>query len=129
VFCILSDGELNEGTVWESVNMATHLKLGNLVFIVDANKWQAMGKTTDVCAIPAKKAFAGHGWNTISVDGHNYQQLEDAIHASKRVWGRPTLILCHTIKGKGVSFFEDHLLYHYKDVDEDTYKRALVELI
>lgn len=126
VYCILSDGELNEGTVWESVMVAFHHRLDNLVFIVDNNQWQAMGRTKDICNLDALKAFSGFGWCTKEINGHDYKEIEHALSIRPKV---PYLILAQTVKGKGVSFMEAHLLYHYKNVDAETYEKALAELV
>lgn len=131
VYCILSDGELNEGTVWESAMLAAHHKLDNLVFIVDCNKWQAMGKTSDVVDLePIEKHFEGFGWSWLRVNGHDHEVLDDVIYSVQTFSaGKPKVIVCDTIKGKGVSFMEDHLLYHYKNVDAETYEKAMAELV
>lgn len=129
VYCILSDGELNEGSVWESVMFAAHHQLDNLVFIVDANGWQAMGKTKDVISINEYNAFEGFGWHAEPINGHDYQEIESAIDINIYRKGRPIAIIARTVKGKGVSFMENHLLYHYKNVDDETYERAMKELV
>ena len=127
IYCIMSDGELNEGTTWESAALAHHHKLDNLVVLIDANKWQAMGKTKDVLDFrPIENRWRGFGWEPDIVNGHDYQELESSI--TYPFSEKPGVIICETIKGKGVSFFEGHLLYHYKHVDDEEYKRALVEL-
>lgn len=129
VYCIMSDGELNEGVVWESTMIAAHHKLDNLVFVIDANKWQAMGRTRDICNLePIENRFRGFGWSWKRIGGHDYAGLEDMIGYAGKT-GYPLVIICDTIKGKGVSFMEDHLLYHYKNVDEETYKKAMAELV
>ena len=131
VYCILSDGELNEGTVWESAMVAAHHKLDNLVFVIDKNQWQAMGKTEEVCNINPALIFSGFGWLHSSIDGHDFASLERTIVDHERYSyqkGLPRVIVAKTVKGKGVSFFEDHLLYHYKDIDAEDYELALKEL-
>lgn len=128
VYCILSDGELNEGSVWEAAMTAAHHKLDNLVAIIDANKWQAMGKTSEVCNLDAVRAFKGFGWGTAHGDGHEFKLL-DRIFRNLPFLGRPSVFVAHTIKGKGVSFMENHLLYHYKNVDDETYMSAMKELV
>lgn len=126
IYCIMSDGELNEGTTWESAVLAAHLKLDNLVVLVDANKWQAMGRTSEVLNFePIENHWRGFGWYIERIDGHNYKELHETI-TTKFHW--PTVIICDTIKGKGVSFFENHLLYHYKNVSDEEYEAALKEL-
>ena len=112
VYCLMSDGELNEGTFWEAKLLTDHLELKNLTAIIDANGWQAMGRTKDVIKIPSQG---------IEIDGHDYKQIEEAIR-------QPCIITAHTIKGKGVKMFEDKILYHYKHVDKETYEEAIKEL-
>lgn len=133
VYCIMSDGELNEGSVWEAAAFAAHHKLDNLVAIVDKNGWQAMGKTEDVMNLDPVKAFKGFAWQCGSqdtfdeIDGHNHYQIERALNF--KVANQPRVVIAQTIKGKGVSFMEDHLLYHYKNLDVETYQKALAELV
>lgn len=127
VYCILSDGELNEGTVWESAMLAKQLNLNNLCVFVDSNKWQAMGKTKDVIDLDAVKAFEGFGWTAKQGDGHDYEVLDRMVHVSK-TWTSPLAFICDTIKGYGgdtaCDIFAQGLLYHYKHVDKETYQRA-----
>ena len=126
VYCIMSDGELNEGSVWEAVMMAGHHKLDNLVAIIDKNGWQAMGKTEDVAKINIDKVFGGFGWLATNIDGHDYNLLEGSFNYC--TFEYPWVIIANTVKGKGVSFMENHLLYHYKNIDDETYQKALYEL-
>lgn len=142
VFCIMSDGEMQEGTTWEAAQMASHFKLNNLIVLIDYNKWCAMGKTNDIINLePFEDRWKGFGWNTHRVNGHDFEQLEECItrwHYIGLFHNAPEVIICDTIKGKGVSFIEnppEHKtlgdtghLYHYKSIDEETYKRALAEL-
>lgn len=126
IYCILSDGEMNEGTTWETAMFAAHHKLNNLVVIVDKNKWQAMGKTEEVLNVDIVQAFRGFGWIAGYNDGHSFEDIEWEIsHLNP---DKPNAIIFNTIKGKGVSFMEDHLLYHYKHVDDQNYKDARAEL-
>lgn len=125
VYCIMSDGELNEGSVWEAVMLASHHKLDNLVAIVDKNGWQAMGRTEEVCNLDPQRVFQSFGWGAVKCDGHSHLQLESYLDLSNN---ELLCIIAETIKGKGVSFMEDHLLYHYKNIDDETYQRALTEL-
>lgn len=126
VYCIVSDGELNEGSVWEAVAMAAHHNLDNLVVLVDANGWQAMGRTEDVCNIRAADVFRGFGWNARKTDGHDYNRID---HSLKEPSTKPRAVIFNTVKGKGVSFMENHLTYHYKNVDAETFERAKAELV
>lgn len=126
VYCIISDGEMNEGSVWESVMFANHHNLDNLVVIVDCNKWQAMGRTEDVINLePIERRWKGFDWEWLRIDGHDHEKILGALRMVKIA---PTVIIADTIKGKGVSFFENHLLYHYKHVEHEEYIRALKEL-
>lgn len=126
VYCIMSDGELNEGSVWEAAMMAAHHKLDNLVAIVDANGWQAMGRTEHVIAIDAVKAFQGFGWSAYKRYGHDFLHIRESLEMTRVE--KPSVYVFETIKGKGVTLFEDHLLYHYKHVDDADYKFAMAEL-
>lgn len=128
VYCIMSDGEMNEGTTWESAMFAAHHKLDNLIVIVDKNNWQAMGKTEEVLDIKIWKAFKGFGWESGQIDGHDFESIKNTLLNYSNILVVPGVIVFETIKGKGVSFFEDHLLYHYKHVDEEDYKKAKAEL-
>lgn len=127
--CVLmSDGELNEGSVWESVMFAAQHKLSNLTAIVDCNKIQALGYTKEVINLdPVGEKWKSFGWNVQEVDGHSYAQIFDALSSlSIEV---PNVLLLHTVKGKGVSFMEDQLLWHYRAPDDEEYGRALRELL
>lgn len=126
VFCIISDGECNEGTTWESAAVAAQHKLDNLTVFVDQNKWQAMGRTSEVLDIQIADVFLAFKWEAYEGDGHEYSGIEEII--SNYSNSTPRVVVCDTIKGKGVSFFEDHLVYHYKHVDDDEYERAKKEL-
>lgn len=126
VYCLMSDGELNEGAVWEAAMFATHHKLDNLVAIVDKNGWQAMGKTEEVMNLNIYKAFEGFGFQAFIRNGHNFGQIAEAL--AIKITYAPKVIIFNTIKGKGVLFMENHLLYHYKHIDDETYKLAMEEL-
>ncbi len=128
VYCIMSDGEMNEGTTWESAMFAAHHKLDNLVVIIDKNKWQAMGKTEDVLNIDIKRIFDGFRWSSAEINGHDFGEIDASLFFKSKWNTMPFALVANTIKGKGVSFMEDHLLYHYKHVDEENYKIAKAEL-
>lgn len=126
VYCILSEGEQNEGSVWEAVMMAHHHTLDNLVAIVDVNKIQATGFTKDILNLePLKDRWQGFGWDVVRIDGHSYTEIEANLKKSP---DKPKVVIADTIKGKGVSFMEGLLLYHYKSLDDETYNKALSEL-
>ena len=129
IYCVMSDGEMNEGTTWESAMLAAHHKLDNLIVIIDKNKWQAMGTTRDVVNLdPLGERWVGFGWDVLQASGHDYVAIDSFITSRESLFERSTVIIFDTIKGAGVSFFENHLLYHYKHVEKDEYERALKEL-
>jgi|SRR3990167_1890583 len=125
IFCIMSDGELDEGTVWESARIAARHKLNNLVAIIDKNGWQAMGRTEEVNGGEPRDAFKGFGWDVVEIDGHNHASIEYALGCRAE---KPIVIIADTIKGKGVSFMENHLVFHYKHLEKDEYEKAMAEL-
>lgn len=128
VYCIMSDGELNEGSTWEAAMLASHLQLDNLAAIIDKNGWQAMGRTEDVIDMsPLREKWKAFGWDTDEVDGHDHDDIESAMRFRDDVV-KPVVIVANTIKGKGVKMFEDKILFHYKHIDSETYEKALAEL-
>jgi transketolase len=127
IFVLMGDGEMDEGTTWESALIANHHKLGNLTVVIDANGLQGMGKTEDVLSIaPLKEKWLAFGWNVLEVDGHDFLQIENAVLSAKG--DKPLVIIAKTTKGKGVSFMENNNIYHYKELSEKEYKDALTEL-
>lgn len=126
IFCIMSDGELNEGTTWESAAVAAHHKLNNLCVIVDKNEWQALGKTKDVLNIDPWDVFCGFKWVAGYINGHNYTEIEKHIRGLGVIG--PTALIANTVKGKGVSFMENSLDYHYKKISDEDYSKAVTEL-
>ena len=129
IYCIMSDGELNEGTTWEAAMLAAHHKLDNLVVFIDKNGWQAMGKTDEVLNLdPLGEKFNSFNWEYTGIDGHSYEHLENVIKY-KNLFEKPHAIICTTVKGFGgqtaCKVFEKGLVYHYKHVDEATFKEAL----
>lgn len=128
VYVLMSDGEMQIGTTWESALIASHHGLDNLVVLVDVNGFQAMGITTDILNLdPLKAKWRNFNWCSTSIDGHNYEQIEHSL-AKPSTHGEPYMILCDTVKGKGVSFMEDNNLYHYKQLSEEEYAKAKAEL-
>jgi len=126
VFVIISDGELNEGTTWESLALAGHLKLNNLTVIVDMNGIQSFGKTSDVINLdPLNYKFTSFGWNTIEVDGHSIHSLFKAIDTSSK---KPKMIIAKTIKGKGIKVMEGKLEWHYRAPSENELPEFIREL-
>lgn len=115
VFVCLSDGECNEGTVWEAAMFAPAQKLDNLCVIVDYNKWQATGRSNEIMALPSlREKWAAFGWDAHEVDGHNITELTHLMKTVPAGNGKPLAIIAHTIKGKGVSFMQDDNNWHYR---------------
>jgi len=129
VFVLLSDGETEAGFVWESAMFAGHHKLDNLVAIIDYNKIQALGRIKEVVDLePYSEKWRSFGWEVREVDGHNFAQIFSALEKIPFKEDKPNVIVAHTTKGKGVSFMEDKLLWHYRCPDEEEYLRAIKEL-
>lgn len=128
-FVLLSDGELDEGSNWESFLFAPQHGLDNLCAIVDYNKIQSFGRTQDILDLePLADKLRAFRWDVREVDGHNYEELLDAFDALPFQSGRPSIIIAHTIKGKGVSFMEDQLSWHYSSPNDQQLHLALAEI-
>jgi transketolase len=127
IYVLLGDGECQEGSVWEAVMMAVRFKLNNLVVIVDNNNLQALDRTSDISSSWDKK-FTGFGCSCLSVNGHDFDQL---VQAFKTVGDSslPTVIIANTVKGKGVSFMQDKLEWHYKSPNTEEYAMAKKEIL
>jgi transketolase len=129
VFTMLSDGECNEGSVWEAAMFAAGRRLDGLVAIVDYNKLQAMGRSDEVTALaPLADKWRAFGWGTRELDGHDLAAVVAALDTLPFESGRPSAIVAHTVKGKGVSFMEDDLEWHYRPPTDADLARALAEL-
>ena len=130
VYAITGDGELQEGQIWESAMFASHYKLDNLIVFADANTLQIDGRTTDVMSPePIDKRFEAFGWNVCRINGHDFDEIEAAVQAAKQVKGKPSVIVCNTVKGKGVSFMEDKAGWHGVAPKADEYKAAVAEIM
>lgn len=128
-FCIVSDGELDEGSNWEAIQFAQHFRLDNLVAIVDYNKIQSFGTVAEVSDLhPLADKFKAFNWGVREVDGHDHDGLFAALAEPAPIPGRPTAVIANTIKGKGVSFMENQLLWHYRNPDDAQLIAALAEL-
>jgi len=128
-FVVMSDGECNEGSVWEAAMWAPAHGLDSLVAIVDYNHWQATGRSDEVTALfPLREKWEAFGWRALSVDGHNLHELCDALDQAGDGSGKPLAIIADTVKGKGVSFMEDDNNWHYRIPSGDELVRALEEL-
>jgi transketolase len=127
-FVLLSDSELNEGSTFESLAIAGHHKLANLIVILDKNKQQALGFTKDVLNFESEIDLVTNlGWSTFEIDGHNDTEIVEVI-AKARKTTKPVFIVAHTILGKGISFMERKIEWHYKNFDDDLYAQATKEL-
>jgi len=128
-YVLLGDGECDEGQIWEGAMAAAHFKVDNLTAIVDNNGQQIDGWNRDVMNLdPFNKKWQAFGWHVIEVDGHDFTQLIDAFNQAKLVTGQPTVIIAHTIKGKGVSFMENNPDFHGKAPNAEEVEIALKEL-
>ena len=129
VFAVLSDGECDEGATWEAAMLASQRGLDNLVAVVDYNKIQALGYTREVIDLePFADKWTAFGWGVAEVDGHDCRALESTLGNVPKTPGKPTCVIAHTVKGKGVSFMEDTLLWHYRNPQGEEYENALREL-
>jgi transketolase len=129
VYCVIGDGESEEGQVWEAAMFAAHYHLDNLCLIVDYNGLQIDGPVSEVMnPAPHPEKLAAFGWHVVEVDGHDFDQLEEAFAKAKEVKDRPTAIVAHTVKGKGVSFMENQVGWHGQAPKEEQYLQAVKEL-
>lgn len=129
VFVLMSDGECNEGSVWEAAMLASSKKLGNVIAVIDYNKWQATGRSRDIMAIePLKQKWESFGWSSYEIDGHDLNALDKTLKNVPDGTGKSIVIIAHTIKGKGVSFMEDDNNWHYRIPTEEEVERAKKEL-
>lgn len=132
-YCILGDGESQEGQVWEAADMAAKYSLDNLVVILDYNKLQQFGWAGEngkrqIPVMEPEKRWEAFGWHVISIDGHNFQEINDAFSIARTIAGKPTIIIANTVKGKGVSFMENEYSWHSRVPSDEEYKRAMEEI-
>ena len=113
-FVVMGDGECNEGSVWEAAEFANHFMLDNLVAIIDYNHMQSLDFCNNTLAIDMYKRWNGFGWNVIELDGHDHNALRNALKDTSDLEHRPTVIIANTVKGKGISFMENDILWHYR---------------
>ena len=126
-YVLLGDGECHEGTVWEAAMLASHLKLNNLIAIVDRNGLCIHGNTEDINALnPFPDKWRSFGWNVCEIDGHNHQEIFNALEYLSSTG--PSVIIANTVKGKGVSFMENNHKWHHGGIDDETYQKCLNEL-
>ena len=129
VYTLLGDGESEEGEVWEACMAAAHYELDNLCAILDYNHLQIDGDVKDVIGPePFRSKFEAFGWNVLEIDGHDYDEIREAFHKAENTQGKPTMIIAHTIKGKGVSFMENNYAWHGSAPNAEQYAIAMKEL-
>jgi transketolase len=128
IYAVLSDGEVQEGSTWEAVLMASSLGLSNLVAFVDNNDFQSLGRTSEThpSFYPLADKFAAFGWETVEVDGHDSAAVFEAVVGRKG--GRPFMVVAKTTKGKGISYMENVPIWHYRSPNKQEYQQAIVEL-
>ena len=128
-YVVCGDGEIQEGQIWEAAMFASHYGIDNLTLFVDANRLQIDGKTSDVMSVePIDKRFESFGWYAQRIDGHDFDAIEAAVENAQKVVGKPSVIVCDTIKGKGVSFMEDKAGWHGVAPKKEEYDIAMAEL-
>ncbi len=128
VFVLMGDGEIEEGQIWEAAASASHHSLDNIIAILDRNGLQIDGHTEEILNLePLKWRWRAFGWDVIEIDGHNIEEILDALHEADKN-DKPTLIIAYTIKGKGVSFMEGSLSFHGKPPSDEQYVKAMSEL-
>lgn len=129
VYALLGDGECQEGQVWEAMMAAAHYQLDNLVVFLDHNRIQLVGPTAEIMTVaPAKDKFLAFGWHVIEIDGHQMEEILQALAEAKNRSGQPVMIIAHTVKGKGVSFMEDNPAWHGNAPQDLDLEKALAEL-
>ena len=129
VYAILGDGELQEGQVWEAAMFAGHYNLDNLCLFIDFNSLQIDGDITEVMdPTPIDKKYEAFGFNVININGHDFDEIDNAVRDAGEYKGKPTAIICKTIKGKGVSFMENKAEWHGTAPNKEQYEQAMAEL-
>ncbi|MDO8467248.1 MAG: transketolase [bacterium] len=129
VYCVTSDGEHDTGNTWEAILFAGKNRLSNLTMIVDRNNIQIDGTTENIMPLePLRDKYEAFNWQVLEVDGHNIEQFVDAVSEAKAIYEKPTVIIAHTIPGKGVSFMENDYLWHGKPPNKEEAAKALAEL-
>jgi transketolase len=129
VYALIGDGESQEGEVWEAAMFGAHNKLDNLTAFLDRNRLQIDGPTNEVmCLEPVADKWKAFGWNVLEINGHDFKEIFDALEKAEQVKGKPTMIIAHTVKGKGVSFMENQVCWHGNAPSADEAERALQEI-
>ncbi len=129
VYCIMGDGEIQEGQIWEAAMTAAHYNIDNICAVVDNNELQIDGPVEEVMGIqPVHDKWEAFGWHAISIDGHDMEEILRALDEAENTKGKPTVIIANTTKGKGVSFFENKVEYHGAAPSQDEFERAVKEI-
>lgn len=129
VYALLSDGECNEGSIWEAAMMASANNIDHLTIVIDYNKWQATGRSKDILSLePLKEKWESFGWHVQEIDGHSFKDMFKAFKRAKQEKLKPSAIIAHTIKGKGISFMEDDNNWHYRTPNQTEFELAMREL-
>lgn len=129
VYCIMSDGEQDCGSIWEAAMFAGKYKLSNLTAVIDRNNIQSDGFTEEIMPLePLRQKYEAFNWHVLEINGHNIEEFIDAINEAKAIYEKPTLIIAHTIPGKGIDFMEHDYLWHAMTPNKEQAKRALAEL-
>ena len=129
VYCIMGDGEIQEGQIWEAAMTSAHYKIDNLCAVVDNNELQIDGPVEEVMGIqPIHDKWEAFGWHVISIDGHDMEEILKALDEAESLKGKPTVIIANTTKGKGVSFFEDKVEYHGVAPSQEEFDKAVKEI-
>ncbi len=127
-YCIVGDGEMDEGSNWEALLFAAHHRLDNLCLIIDYNKIQSLGNTNEVLNLePLHAKLEAFNWQVVEIDGHDHPQILQALNNAGKE-AKPTVIIAHTVKGNGVSFMENRLEWHYKSPNAEQYRQAIEEI-
>ena len=128
-YALLSDGECNEGSIWESAMLAASNSLYNLTVLIDFNKWQATGRSKEIMALePLLDKWKSFGWHSQEIDGHDFNEIRNSLINAKKNVQKPSVIIANTVKGKGISFMEDNNNWHYRIPNENELSEALKEL-
>ena len=129
-YCVLGDGECNEGSVWEAAMAAAHYKVDTLTAVVDRNQMMIDGRTEDIMSLePFADKWKAFGWHVREIDGHDLAQIGEAIEGAQTTKGAPTVIVCNTVKGKGVDFMEDQVKWHYGSIDSELAAKAKASIM
>ena len=129
VIILLSDGEMNTGSTWEAVMFASHHKLNNIISVVDKNKIQSFGRTKEIIDLdPLGRKWKSFGWKVYEVDGHNHKKLKETFLRAKKSRTKPVVIICDTVKGKGIKDMEDKLISHYRPPTDEETKTIMEEI-